>query len=103
MKLLFCDTCWDIFKLSTHEERKCQCGKVSGYYEPDGLGAIVNGEGYSLAIGNGSLVQAIQQLQKAPSNADRNYYTKNCRIQYAWVRPHEGSGNPHTTVEAGDD
>ena len=51
MKLLFCPTCYDIFKLST-KLRICKCGIVKGKYNGDEHTAVVNGKGMSLAINN---------------------------------------------------
>ena len=99
MKLLFCDTCCDVFKLDI-EQRSCKCGKVVGRYV-DNVKATSNGEGYSIAIGNGSLVLAIQRMKFAVKNKypDREYFQDNCRIDYAWVRPNDGPGNPHMCIE----
>lgn len=86
MKLIFCDTCWDIFKLSTEEIRSCECGKCCGCYLPDGHHAEVNGEGFSLAIGNGSLVQAIKNMQTHEGESKEDYINV-AGIKYAWARP----------------
>jgi len=92
--------CSDVFKLDT-EDRACKCGKVTGRYT-NHRSAITNGEGYSIAIGNGSLINAINACiiteNKSP-NADRQTFIDNAKISYAWVRPNEGKGNPNTTVE----
>jgi len=92
MKLLFCYNCSDIFKLDRDEARHCKCGKVSGRYV-DNTYAEVNGEGVSLAIGNGSLIQAMYSLthgrtERRPENSN----------VICWVRPHEGPANPHTKI-----
>ena len=64
------------------------------------LEAVVNGEGYSLAIGNGSMMQAVTRLDfLKDSKQGREYWTKETQISYCWLRPHEGPGNPHTTVQ----
>lgn len=103
MKLLFCETCWDIFKLDTDEMRSCKCGKVKGRYLDTTL-AINNGMGISLAIGNGSLLQAIQDMseleRRTGGGASRSQYhiEGNGLIGYAWARPNEGIGNPHSKV-----
>jgi len=97
MKLLFCEDCWDIFKLDT-EIRKCRCGKVSGCYESDETNARVNGEGISIAIGNGSLYNSIQKMkQLLEEEPDREFFIENTGVT-CWVRPHEGLGNPHTKI-----
>ena len=98
MKLLFCDKCHDVFKLD-YSKRECYCGHVKGMYI-DSCNAVVNGNGYSLAIGNGSLIHAIQKINKATKEGNsRGDFIDIGRIQYAWVRPHEGSGNPHTKID----
>lgn len=59
MKLLFCQDCEDLFRI-TKEERACKCGKTSGYYLEDGLYAEYCGEyAVPLFIADGSFVQAI--------------------------------------------
>jgi|GEM_PF-4492996 len=95
MKLLFCEDCWDVFKLDT-EVRKCKCGKVSGRYLRDETNAEVNGKGISLAIGNGSLYDAIGKM-KVVASPDRDFFLENTTV-VCWVRPNEGPGNPHTRV-----
>ena len=94
MKLLFCETCWDVFKLETGGVRSCKCGIVKGHYV-NNQDAEVNGKGVSLAIGNGSLQQAIRNAKQMDA-ARSEYITKSGLI--AWVRPHEGKGNPHTKI-----
>lgn len=95
MKLLFCPECSDVFKLES-EHRQCKCGKVSGHYinQQD---AVTNGQGISLAIGNGSLVNAIGILNGLGDNHYRHEYIKESPV-LCWVRPNDGIGNPHTKV-----
>ncbi len=99
MKLLFCDLCWDVFSLSD-ELRSCKCGTCKGKYINKSE-AVVNGGGYSIAIGNGSLVSeichTIHTVELKP-NTDRGQFLKQSEL-LAWVRPHSGEGNPHTTVD----
>jgi len=89
MKLLYCPRCGDVFKL-TYDVRSCECGHVAGRYEPDGAHAVVNGNGVSLAIGNGSLEQAI----RIASQIEHEFYPVMC-----WVRGHAGKSNPRTRVD----
>jgi len=102
MKLLFCPDCNHVFSLSRKKMRSCDCGKVSGMYV-DEVNAEVNGAGYSLAIGNGSLAQAIAIANKPVGAAVRNrsWFINNARVTYCWVRPHTGIGNPHSKVVKG--
>ena len=96
MKLLFCEECYDVFKLD-FRYRRCECGAVSGKYV-NNTQAEVNGNGFSLAIGNGSLTNAIRKLLAQDTVTDRNSYIVNNAV-ICWVRPHEGPGNPHTTIK----
>lgn len=59
MKLIFCKKCQDVFKL--HKiDRKCVCGLSSGYYEQDGLNAVISGKfAIPLGFGNHSFAQSI--------------------------------------------
>lgn len=102
MKLLFCPECQDIFKLKVGEMRFCECGHVYGKYADNGRDAYVSESGVSIAIGNGSLREAIfgmMALQaKSKNSADRKSYQTGGKIEYAWVRPNEGEGNPHCKV-----
>lgn len=102
MKLILCEKCWDVVKLSM-KPRTCECGQVAGKYL-DNVTAVVTENAISLALGNGSLERAIsdmRQLKKnSANNADREDYYEygNGQISHAWVRPNEGSGNPHCKV-----
>lgn len=87
MKLLLCTACQDLFKLD-YELRTCKCGVVKGKYNADGHTAVVNGQGYSLAIGNGSLFTAIAKGPQEDYND----------ILF-WHREHSGLRNPRTTVD----
>ena len=92
MKLLFCYVCHDVFKLAVDEIRSCACGKVRGRYINNSE-AEVNGEGYSLAIGNGSLMNALYSIKEGRTELRPVESEVIC-----WVRPHEGPANPHTKV-----
>lgn len=102
MKLLLCEKCWDVFKL-TMTMRACECGKVKGRYINNSE-AEVSKEAVSIAMGNGSLMNAIinmrsfHQERGDTSNRQDYYEDSNGRISHAWVRPNEGSGNPHCKV-----
>lgn len=99
VKLLFCPICQDVFKLS-EELRTCACGRVRGKYLND-RDAVTNGKGIDIAIGNGSLLTAIEGMRSIehPEKMDRGMWIDTGRIEYAWVRPSEGIGNPHTEVD----
>lgn len=91
MKLLFCPECHSVFNLSYHL-KSCECGKVKGKYV-NNVEAVVNGEGYSIAIGNGSLASALMYGSRQRTNRR----PKDSEI-ICWARPHEGEANPHTRV-----
>lgn len=101
MKLLYCPYCGDVFQLRLGKLRTCECGKVKGRYINNSE-AEVNKEAISLAIGNGGLMKAIVKMQQFQSDtkdkADRKEYIKEGNLIYAWCRPNEGPGNPHTKV-----
>jgi len=59
MKLIFCNKCQDVFKLSTSKEKFCECGKSSGMYI-DELNAWYKGECVPLGFANYTLGLAIQ-------------------------------------------
>lgn len=91
MKLMFCDFCFDVFKLD-YDLRSCKCGQVKGKYEEDGHHAVTNGEGRCLAIGNGSLIAAL-------NGAEQQFKYEDYDTFLAWVRPHTGPENPRSRVE----
>ena len=98
MKLLYCSSCHDVFKLNVGVKRTCMCGRVWGEYTDDCY-AITNGKGISLAIGNGSLLNAIYGFQRIGDTLERDEYVNSEDVRvFCWVRPNAGSGNPHTKV-----
>lgn len=103
MKLLYCTNCDDVFKLKLDEMRYCECKKVFGRYI-NNVEAEVSEDAISLAIGNGSLMLSISEMMHTRKvtndQAPRGqYYIKGSgKIEYAWVRPNEGVGNPHCKV-----
>ena len=98
MKLIFCDFCHDVFKLD-YELRSCKCGKCCGHYDRDGAHAVTNGEGYALAIGNGSLMKAMQGIAQYEYSSTHHGYDIPLTTFLAWVRPHEGEENPRGRVD----
>lgn len=100
MKLLICPLCNDVFNLG-YRVKRCSCGEVSGRYITQ-YDAEVNGKGISLAIGNGSLEQAVRRMYAMKGGEfDRDQYKDEARV-ICWVRPHEGPGNPHTKINQGE-
>ena len=101
MKLIYCKDCQDMVKLRLTEMRFCMCGKVYGRYI-DNTTAEVSKTAISIAIGNGSLAQAIQNMElfseRQGDELSRESYQNLAPINYAWVRPNNGAGNPHTTI-----
>lgn len=57
MKLLYCSTCGDIVVLRKYP-RNCECNKISGYFEENGLTAVITG-GIPLGFVNYSFVTAL--------------------------------------------
>ena len=58
MKLLYCNTCRDIVKLS-RTTRTCQCGATGGHYKEDGLNAIYYGPAIPLGFANSEFHKAL--------------------------------------------
>ena len=71
MKLLFCNTCRDIVKLS-RTTRTCQCGATGGHYREDGLNAVYYGPAIPLGFANSSFYDAIDSQ---PEFGDGYRYT----------------------------
>ena len=90
MKLIFCDRCWDVFKLTTKEIRSCECGYCRGHYLPDGGRAVTNGHGVAMAFSNPSILKAILEVSLG---GDITHEIK------AWARQHDGASNPRTTIQ----
>ncbi len=97
MKWLFCEMCGSGFTLG-YELKSCDCGSAKGKYINQSE-AVTNGKGVCVAIGNGSFFNAMDRVNATkPNEYNREEYQHIGKIEYAWVRPHEGSGNPHCTV-----
>lgn len=97
MKLMYCPECQDVFKIVIYQQRACRCGSVRGQLLDADL-AKINGRGVSMAIGGGSLAQAVTRLHGLSQKQDLEYYVKHCQVK-CWVRPHGGPGNPRTKIE----
>lgn len=105
MKLLLCQSCFDVFKLD-YDLRQCKCGKVKGKYDPNGATAITTDNEFTvnLALGNGSVIQAIYEMREHQKDTndsatrDEYYQRGQGKIEYAWARPNNGPGNPHTRL-----
>lgn len=50
MKLLFCESCHDIFRLTLDSSRCCSCGGAWGWYEKDCVHATYGGD-YAVPLG----------------------------------------------------
>lgn len=57
MKLLFCNTCKDIFNL-TFEIKRCSCGKAAGQYK-DNINAVVTKDSVAIGLNNQNFPQAV--------------------------------------------
>ena len=99
MKWLFCIDCGSGFSLG-HKLKSCDCGSAKGKYINDSQ-AVTNGNGVCVAVGNGSFMGAVRTLEAYNKNTNlvRNDFIDLCRVEYCWVRPHEGEGNPHTKID----
>ena len=58
MKLLFCNTCEDIVKLSKTTST-CRCGATGGHYKQDGVNAVYYGPAVALGFANSTFIDAI--------------------------------------------
>ena len=59
MKLILCENCQDVFKLSTKEERSCECGESTGKYT-DELNAWYKGKNaIPIGFANSTLSKAM--------------------------------------------
>ena len=59
MKLLFCNTCQDVVKLSKTTS-PCRCGATGGHYKEDGINAIYYGPAVPIGFINSEFVTAIK-------------------------------------------
>ena len=97
MKLLYCPACADVFSLDLHL-KQCKCGRSKGLYV-DAVNAEVTSGAISVAIGNGSMMQAVSRVVgRKDGPLDRQAWQEEGKLNFAWVRPNEGPGNPHTKV-----
>tara|TARA_R110002060_G_scaffold32130_1_gene42718 strand:- start:538 stop:906 length:369 start_codon:yes stop_codon:yes gene_type:complete len=71
MKLLYCNTCRDIVKLS-RTTRTCHCGATGGHYREDGINAIYYGPAIPLGFANSEFHTAIESQ---PEYGDGYRYT----------------------------
>lgn len=97
MKLLYCTNCHDLFKLVRKKIRRCKCGRVRGRYL-NKKDAEISPNAISVAIGNGSLLDAIGRMKwwhERRRKSVRGDYKVFSGV-VAWVRPNFGPGNPHS-------
>jgi predicted nucleic acid-binding Zn-ribbon protein len=103
MKLLYCEHCGDMFQPGSKDYRTCECGRVKGRYLNE-REVEISPEAISIAIGNEALREAIEDMQRhlilTGGEADKaDYYQPHQGlIEYAWVRPNSGPGNPRSQV-----
>jgi hypothetical protein len=99
MKILYCQACGDLFKLTRTEVRSCKCNKVRGKYLNNRYAKFSqNVNTISIKIDNDSLKAAIERMRwwerhRAESTSE-DY--KNLSSLDAWVRPNSPPGNPHS-------
>ena len=64
LKLLFCNKCQDLFKLSK-QVKSCSCGTISGAYENDGRYAWYKGFGaIPIGLNNSNFVKLLHGLSE---------------------------------------
>ena len=63
MKLIFCRTCQDVRKLR-YIKTSCMCGSSWGWYEQDGLHAVVGGRAIPIGFSNLSFSEALANQTK---------------------------------------
>lgn len=59
MKLIFCPYCADVVRLKKFM-KKCDCGKIFGKYEEDGLTATISDKAIPIGFSNKSFVDSIK-------------------------------------------
>ena len=78
MKLLLCVHCSDVVSLRADTISHCFCGKSSGYYQPDGLNAVIKGTAkdkvFCLGFANSSLVEALRTQIAAGDKTNHIWY-----------------------------
>lgn len=101
MKLLMCHTCGDIFNLAIDRLKSCSCGQVKGKYLPDASHAVVNGNGFSLAMGTGSIWRALSEVPNMKEDWRKKIdaWARHPTTIICWARPHDGPANSHTTID----
>lgn len=101
MKLIICPQCSSVFNLEVGKMKECSCGACRGRYINEYEAEVTEGC-ISLTIGNGSLINAINDMRSikhsTSDKADRRDYIEGARISHAWIRPNTGPGNPHTKL-----
>ena len=99
MKVVYCEKCGDLFKLTRKELRQCKCGRVKGQYRTKKY-AEVSDNAVSIKIPNGYIKKALRRMKRLmrdkPKAKDEDYKAR--AAVPAWVRPNNGSGNPHTEL-----
>lgn len=60
MKLILCPICQDVRKLN-YKLVVCDCGASRGWYEDNGLNAIIQGKAIPLGFANSSLCEAVSK------------------------------------------
>ena len=55
MKLIYCKSCGDVFKLTSREQRSCRCNRSAGIYEDDKWTVTVGGPCHVIGIANQDL------------------------------------------------
>jgi hypothetical protein len=99
VKILYCEKCESLVKLTRKKIRSCECGKIVGRYLGKSQAEIFLGApAISIVISTPSFKAARKRLkwtQKHRRKSSREDY-KSIGSVVAWIRPNSGPGNPHT-------
>ncbi len=69
MKLLLCNSCKDIVKL-TKTTRTCQCGVTGGHYKDDGVNAVYYGPATTIGFVNSEFKYALDNRPRYGSGVE---------------------------------
>ena len=69
MKLLLCNSCEDIVKLSK-TTRTCQCGATGGHYKEDGVNAVYYGHATTIGFTNSEFKYALDNRPRYGSGVE---------------------------------
>lgn len=74
MKLIYCPKCGDVRKLGYGSDERptlCNCASSWGYYENDGLHAVVGGWATPIGIHNSDFLKALDAEDQRTKNGEK--------------------------------